>query len=325
MSFQSKFVEMLLAEVDAAILKVAGVPAPAGSGEEFSSAEEARDAFREGLRVELIERLGGVATVTVPVAVAAPVVAAPVVAAVAAPVAASPGEKKKRGPMSDEKKAAMKAKRDATIAAKKADSSPAAPVAVVAEVPVAEASPASTADSPKEKKKRAPMTDEAKAAMKAKRDATLAAKASAVNLLKIDPTWRKHLKTAAKAQKAEVTKDMETALLAYLNAMSKETFHSQKAEEHVVAFLVAPTGTNAAGGAAPAAAAPALAPAAVEKQPTDLVVIEFNGEEYYVNEESKRVYIGEGEQDPETGAWTSYKAVGYVGMAAFAEMPLDEE
>jgi len=159
------------------------------------------------------------------------------------------------------------------------------------------------------------MTDEAKAQMKAKREATLAAKAAQVNLLKVDPTWRKHLKTSAKAQKQEVTKEMEAALVTYLNTMSKDEFNAKKAEEHVLAFLAAP---NAAPAAAPAAPAPVI-----EKQPADLEVVDFEGAEYYVSPETKRVYVGEGEQDPETGGWTSYKPVGYVGMAAFAEMTLE--
>jgi hypothetical protein len=284
MSFQSKFVQMVLAEVDAAIMKAA---TPAETVLEFATAEEARDAFRKMVLEDLAERFGSsIAMVTVPVA-----------------SAASPTEKKKRGPMSDEKKAIMKAKREATVAAKKA-SAPGSPASDAVPLP---ASPvASTADSPKEKKKRAPMSDEAKAAMKAKRDATLAAKASSVNLLKIDPTWRKHLKTAAKAQKVEVTKEMEASLLGYLNSVTKDAFNAKKAEEHVVAFLAAP------------------APAAVEdKQPANLEIVEFEGKDYYVNADTKRVYVGEGEYDDESGGWTNYKAVGYVGMAAFAEMTLE--
>jgi hypothetical protein len=228
--------------------------------------------------------------------------------------------------MSEEAKAAMKAKRDATLAAKKG-SAPASPagadVPVVApDVAPAAAPAASTADSPREKRKRAPMSDEAKANMKAKRAATVAAKKGVEaitdklqdltvedkpNLPKVDATWRKHLKAAAKAQKVEVTKEMEASLLAYLNIMSKDIFNSKKAEEHVVAFLASPP--------APAAV--------VETQPANLEIVEFEGKDYYVNPETKRIYEGEGEYDSETGAWTSYKPVGYVGMAAFAEMKLE--
>jgi hypothetical protein len=315
MSFQFKFVQMVLAEVDAAVLKL-GTPGNVVT-REFETAEEARDDFRKMMMEELSERFGcsAVASVTVPTPAGTP-------------------EKKKRGPMSDEKKAAMKAKRDATIAAKKG-SAPASPAtsdapapAVAAPAPApAPASPAaSTADSPKEKKKRAPMSDEAKAVMKAKRAATIAAKKGAdagveaitdklqslkiedkPNLPKVDATWKKHLKTAAKAQKVEVTKEMEASLLGYLNNMPKDVFNSKKAEEHVVTFLAAP---------------PAAAPVE-DKQPANLEIVEFEGKDYYVNAETKRVYEGEGEYDDESGAWTNYKPVGYVGMAAFAEMELE--
>ena len=180
------------------------------------------------------------------------------------------------------------------------------------------------------RKKRAPMTDEAKAAMKAKREATIAAKKDVgldeitsgvaamtvevkpkkeVNLAKVDPTWRKHLKTAAKAQKIEVTKETETGLLSYLNSLSKEEFNAKKAEEHISAFLGRSN------------AAPAPAPVE-DKVATDLEIVEFEGKDYYVNPETKRVYEGQGEYDEDAG-WTNYKPVGYVGMAAFTEMTLE--
>jgi len=189
-------------------------------------------------------------------------------------------------------------------------------------VPVpAEASPS--------RKKRGPMTEDAKAAMKAKREATIAAKKAAepapvleegevqpkpvkekktrkpkpaedANIAKIDPTWRKHLKHADK----DHAKELEPELLTYLNALSKDEFHAKKAEEHVAEFLASRKPADG-------------------KVEADLIVVEFNGKEYFVNPETKRVYEGEGVCDAETG-WTNYKPVGYVGMAVFAEMVLDE-
>lgn len=221
---------------------------------------------------------------------------------------------------------------------------PAAPVEVVTEAPAAE--PA--AESPG-KKKRAPMTEEAKAAMKAKREATLAAKKAAVapeptsnaaagaggqqleegeviptppkekkprkpkaekpaegsNLASIDPTWRKHLKKADK----DHAKELEPELLKYLNALTNVDFNAKKAEEHVADFI--------------ASRVTKAVEAADDKVEADLDVVEFNGKEYFVNPETKRVYEGEGTCDAE-GNWTNYKGVGYVGMAAFAEMTIDE-
>jgi hypothetical protein len=100
---------------------------------------------------------------------------------------------------------------------------------------------------------------------------------------------------------------LEPALLTYLNALSKEDFNAKKAEEHVADFIAS------------------RVTKAVEsdgKVEADLDVVEFEGKEYYVNPETKRVYEGEGVYDEEVG-WTNYKPVGYAGMAAFAEMTLD--
>lgn len=124
--------------------------------------------------------------------------------------------------------------------------------------------------------------------------------AEGANLAKIDPTWRKHLKNADK----EHAKELEPELLKYLNGLSKEEFDAKKAEEHVADFVASRKPDDG-------------------KVEAELTVVEFNGKEYYVNPETKRVYEGEGECDAE-GNWTSYKGVGYVGMAAFAEMKLEE-
>lgn len=189
------------------------------------------------------------------------------------------------------------------------------------------------------KKKRAPMSEEAKAAAKAKREAkkdvsppvleiassNAAAGAGGAaeptaepikekksrkpkpaegsNLAKIDPTWRKHLKNADK----DHAKELEPELLKYLNGLSKEEFDAKKAEEHVADFIASRTAKPEDDG----------------KVEADLSVVEFNGKEYYVNPETKRVYEGEGECDAD-GNWTNYKGIGYVGMAAFAEMKLEE-
>jgi len=204
----------------------------------------------------------------------------------------SPG-KKKRGPMSDEAKAAMKSKRDATLAAKAAEQ-PLSPtpetvgavetVAVVASDPVPAA-----AEAVKEKKTRKPKADKP---------------AEDANLAKVDPTWRKHLKHADK----DHAKELEPELLKYLNALTKDDFNAKKAEDHVADFVAS------------------RVTKAVEsdgKVDADLIVVDFNDKEYFVNPETKRVYEGEGTCDAD-GNWTNYKGVGYVGMAAFTDMIVTE-
>jgi hypothetical protein len=217
----------------------------------------------------------------------------------------APTPTKKRGPMTEEAKAAMKAKKAANAAVK------AEPVVV--EAPAAETPT----------KKRGPMTEEAKAAMKAKKAANAAAKAEPVvveapaapakekkprtkkaavpenaNLPKIDPTWRKHLKAADK----EHAKELEPELLKYVNSLSNEDFHAKTTEAHVADFVASRSD---------------------DKVEAELTEVTFEGKEYLVNPETKRVYEGEGVYDEATREWTNYKGVGYVGMAAFTEMKME--
>jgi hypothetical protein len=224
---------------------------------------------------------------------------------------------KKRGPMTEEAKAAMKAKKAAN-AAKKAEAPVEAPVVVEETTPT---------------KKRGPMTEEAKAAMKAKKAANAAKKAEApveapapvatevpavveapakekkprakkaavpenANLAKIDPTWRKHLKAADK----EHAKELEPQLLEYVNSLSNEEFHAKTTEAHVADFVASRSDG---------------------KVLTELTEVDFNGKTYFVNPETNRVYEGEGVYNESTQEWTNMKAVGYVGMAAFAEMKME--
>jgi hypothetical protein len=195
-----------------------------------------------------------------------------------------------------------------------------APAPVATEVP---------AEVPTPTKKRGPMTEEAKAAMKAKKAANAAAKAETpveapapvvvapveapakekkprkkaavpenANLAKIDPTWRKHLKAADK----EHAKELEPQLLEYVNSLSNEEFHAKTTEAHVADFVASRSDG---------------------KVLTELTEVDFEGKTYLVNPETKRVYEGEGVYNESTQEWTNMKPVGYVGMAAFAEMKME--
>jgi len=194
-----------------------------------------------------------------------------------------------------------------------------APAPVATEVP-APAPPTPT-------KKRGPMTEEAKAAMKAKKAANAAKKAETpvpveapvvveapakekkprtkkaavpenANLAKIDPTWRKHLKAADK----EHAKELEPQLLEYVNSLTNEEFHAKTTEAHVADFVASRSDG---------------------KVLTELTEVDFEGKTYLVNPETKRVYEGEGVYNESTQEWTNMKPVGYVGMAAFAEMKME--
>jgi membrane-associated HD superfamily phosphohydrolase len=252
--------------------------------EDPKTAIASRDQFIQLLMDELFPNTEQETTINVPVV--------PVPAPVPAPAPVE--EKKKRAPMTEEAKAAAKAKRAANAEAKKAA---AAEVPSVLE-PVVEAP---VPEPVEDKKKRAPMTEEAKAAAKAKRAANAEAKKAAPenpNLAKIDPTWRKHLKAADK----EHAKELEPELLKYVNALTNEAFNAKTAEAHVADFVASRSDG---------------------KVEAELEIVEFNGKDYYVNPETKRVYEGEGVYDEATQTWTNYRPVGYVGMSTFTHMKMD--
>jgi hypothetical protein len=176
----------------------------------------------------------------------------------------------------------------------------------------------------KERKPRAPMTEEAKAAMVAKRAATLAAKqatppkaepatppkapkapkkekapAAEVNLDNT-PSNKKKVNAAIKELKA--TADAKD-VFAYLNGLSNAAFHDKPLRDHVRSYI-----------------ATLAKPEAVEQETqqaeVDLLVQDFEGETYYINPETKRVYTMD-----ETGT----HPVGYVGMAKFADMVIEDD
>ena len=234
------------------------------------TAIESRDQFIQLLMNELFPEAELETThITVPVVpVPAP---APVATEVPAPT-------KKRGPMTEEAKAAMKAKKAANAAKKAETPVPIVPVPVEAPAPVVAAPVVAPA---KEKKPRAKKAVPENA-----------------NLVKIDPTWRKHLKAADK----EHAKELEPELLKYVNSLTNEEFHAKTTEAHVADFVASRSD---------------------DKGLTDMEIVEFEGKDYFVNPETKRVYEGEGVYDPATLQWTNYKPVGTVGMAAFTEMKMD--
>lgn len=277
-----------------AILKIS-TENPALNHEGAPSAEAARNDFIQRLIAELFPECP---TVDLPSSTVDQLTSAMSELSISIPAEPAP---KKRGPMSEEAKAAMKAKRDATKAAKAAPApAPATPVAA----PAAPAAPVPAAPKKAAKKTSSepappvlPASPKTKAAPKKKAAAPAAGE---VNLAKIDPTWRKHLKAAEKDR----AKEAEPELLTYLNGLAKDAFNAKKAEEHVQDFLTA------------------WRTAAVQAQETELDVVEFQGKDYLVNPETKRVYEFDG-YDAD-GAPLKVNPVGYVGMAAFATMDLPE-
>lgn len=125
-----------------------------------------------------------------------------------------------------------------------------------------------------------------------------------VNIPKLNPTQSKKLKQLC--DELKVTEDKK-GFLTYLNGLSTEDFESKKLEDHIRNFLKPTTSVVAI---------------TIPTVPTDLVIVEFEGKDYYVNEESKRVYLPVGEFDAD-GQPTSWDPVGYVGMAAFKDIVVE--
>jgi chemotaxis protein histidine kinase CheA len=228
------------------------------------------------------------------------------------PDSLEPKERKPRTPMSEEAKAAMVAKRKATVEAKK------------------DASPGPVAEAPAEPKPKKEKTAEEKAAIAAKRKTTVEAKKAAepatpeqeaapksppkapkkpkkapeasgtANLDKFTPTQTKKLKEIVGE-----TADKKT-VLAYLNGLSNAAYNDKKLEDHFRDYA-----------ASLAPPAPAPEPE-TQQEEVSLVETDFDGETYYVNPATGRVYTMD-----ETGT----HPVGYVGMAKFAdmEMPTEDE
>ena len=90
-------------------------------------------------------------------------------------------------------------------------------------------------------------------------------------------------------------------VLSYLNGLSNAAFNDKPLLDHVRDY------------------AASLKPAEEETQTeeVELVEQEFDGETYYVNPETKRVYTMDENDNP--------TPVGYVGMAKFEAMELEED
>ena len=257
----------------------------------------------------------------------------------------SPKERKPRAPMSDEAKAAMAAKRKATLEAKKAAEpasaktpekevkSPKTPKAPKKAKKAEEESPKKTpkkeevkAEKPKKEKAKKEKAEESPKKSPAKKEAEKPKKEKAKKEAKAESPKKEAEKpkkeTKPKSPKkadATVNIDKFTAtekkkvaeivgdkvdkkdVLSYLNGLSNAAFNDKKLLDHVRDY------------------AASLKPAEEETQTeeVELQEVEFDGETYAVNPETKRVYTVD-----EVGNATG---VGYVGMGKFEAMELEED
>jgi len=274
--------------ITAAINKVAQTN-PALDREGGMSADEARIAFTEALLIEL-----GLAPT--PVAAHAPV---------SEPTGTPTKARKEKAPA-----APKKAKKAETAAAVEVESDVEALTVAVAELtiaaPVAEAP---KAEEPKAKKAKAKKEAEVKPEVKPGSNAGAGAEPEPVaakkkpgpkpkavkaegpvNLDKLNPTQKKHLKKIAEELKVE---PREKEFLAYANAMSAEEW-AKPLEEHIRAFLMPE-------------------PLPLAAPPIEFLVVEFKGKEYLVDPETKFIY-----QEEEDGKVRNH--IGVVGQTEFKDM-----
>ena len=119
-----------------------------------------------------------------------------------------------------------------------------------------------------------------------------------VNVEKLTPTHKKHLKTIAEELKVD-PRDKE--FLAYANEMSAEEWGAKPLDDHIRAFLM-PT--------PPPLAAP----------PTTFLQVEFNGKDYLVDPATNYIYAA---SDDDTVR--ARDRVGVVGELEFADLEIPEE
>jgi hypothetical protein len=240
----------LAALITAAIIKVAATN-PAMDREDGPTADEARDAFTEALLIEL-----GLAPT--PVAAHAPVTEAKTVEVKKTP-------KKRAAKKAPEAEADVVAALTAAVAEltvapaaeepkpKKARKTKVEPKVEPVPEPVPAPVPASNAGAGAE-----PVAAKKKPGPKPK-----AKPEGPVNVDKLTPTHRKHLKAIAEELKVE-PKDKE--FLAYANAMSAEEWGATPLDDHIRAFLAPPA------------------------KATTFLDVEFNGKAYLIDPATRAIY-----------------------------------
>lgn len=117
------------------------------------------------------------------------------------------------------------------------------------------------------------------------------------NIEKLNPTQTKKLKIASEELKVDMDKK---GFLAYLNGLTSEEFDDKKFEDHIKDFLNPPKPE----------------PEKPKNAELELVSVEFEDEEYWVDPKTKKVYKTEGNVDVH---------VGDIGLAKFADMEIPEE
>jgi hypothetical protein len=271
----------LAALITAAIIKVAATD-PAMDRENGPSADEARDAFTVALLKEL-----GLSSGAVHAPISEPLGTPTKARTEEVPAAPKKAKRTKKDKEAEDVVVALTAAvaelsvepkpKKAKTAAKKKEAEP-APAPAPASNAGAGAPPVA------EKKKPGPKPKAVKAE-------------GPVNLEKMTPTHKKHLKAIAEELKVE-SRDKE--FLAFANGMSAEEWSGKTLDDHIRVFLT-PT------------------PPPLADPPTEFTVVEFKGKEYLIDPATKFVYAASDEDD---GVVAARDHVGVVGILEFAHMKI---
>ena len=271
----------LAALITAAIIKVAATD-PAMDRENGPSADEARDAFTEALLKEL-----GLSSGAVHAPISEPLGTPTKARTEEVPAAPKKAKRTKKDKEAEDVVVALTAAvaelsvepkpKKAKTAAKKKEAEP-VPVPAPASNAGAGAPPVA------EKKKPGPKPKAVKPE-------------GPVNLEKMTPTHKKHLKAIAEELKVEM-RDKE--FLAFANGMTAEEWSGKSLDDHIRVFLTP--------------SPPPLAPA-----PTEFLEVEFKGKDYLVDPATKFVYAASDEDD---GMVAARDHVGVVGILEFAHMKI---
>jgi hypothetical protein len=118
------------------------------------------------------------------------------------------------------------------------------------------------------------------------------------NIEKLNPTQEKTWKKIAADAKVELTDDHKKRFFVEVNALDHTVYNQKKLEVHMAEFFV---------------------PKEPVMKDVEMVVVEFNDKEYYVDKEGN-VY----ETFKQPDGSDIDKKVGHIGMADFAEMPMPD-
>jgi len=179
----------------------------------------------------------------------------------------------------------------------------------------AEAAPAPVVEDKKEAAKR--KAAETRARNKAAKEAAAkeapapaAEPKKEINVAKLTPTLKKHLKKGVEDHRRELTTQVEKEFLDFLNSMSNADYKKEKKHENFVKTFLTPR-------AEAAAAIP------LPEEPEEMTQIIFKGKIYWVGDDTKNVFYDP--NDEEGCEFTARNRVGDFGMNEFKDMVWPDE